>query len=372
MVRLTLQDLRNQRLIVLETLSGSRAYGLETPQSDTDIRGVFILPEDLFFGFDYIEQVCSEKNDIVFYELKKYCQLLAKNNPATLELLFAPPETVLYKDPLLTPITPDKVVSKLCRDAFAGYALSQVKRAKGLNKKIFNPVTGDPPRAIEYCHIVEGEGTVAAETWLARHGMEAERCGLSALPHVRDGYALFYADEGEAEAARLGGLFRAGPASQDVCLSSIPKGMKPRAWLVFNKDDFSRRQREYHEYKQWEKARNQDRYQGTLQHGGGYDAKNMMHTFRLLRMALEIAESGVPLVRRPDRDELLSIKAGQFGYEALMDKARAEIVKIDTGFAACNLPDAPDVAAIEGWAVKIRQAWYAVRRRNPDLILTPL
>ena len=50
----------------------------------------------------------------------------------------------------------------------------------------------------------------------------------------------------------------------------------------------------------------------TLEHGGGCDAKNMMHTFRLLRMAKEIATTGKPLVRRPDRDELLEIKSGQF------------------------------------------------------------
>ena len=32
--------------IVYECLSGSHAYGLATPESDIDIKGVFILPED--------------------------------------------------------------------------------------------------------------------------------------------------------------------------------------------------------------------------------------------------------------------------------------------------------------------------------------
>lgn len=362
MAKLSLQDLHEQGLIVLEAVSGSRAYGLETPQSDTDLRGVFILPEDLYYGFGSVEQVCSEKNDHVYYELRKYCQLLAKNNPATLELLFAPAETWLRKDPLLDLIQPEKVVSKLCRDSFAGYAMGQVKKAKGLNKKIFNPITGGPPRPIEFCHIIDGAGTVPAEAWLAGQGMQAERCGLSALPHVRDGYAVFYADDCAGDAARFAGLFRCGRNSQDVCLSSIPKGLKPRAWLVFNQDDFARRQREYHEYQQWEQARNPERYQGTLRHGGGYDAKNMMHTFRLLRMALEIAQTGAPTLRRPDREELLAIKAGQFSYEELMEQARDELRKIDAAFAASRLPDLPDVQAIESWAVAIRKSWY--RRRG--------
>jgi len=370
MAHLSLEDLKSQGLIVLEALSGSRAYGLETPQSDTDIRGVFILPEDIYYGFETIEQVCSEKNDIVYYELKKYCQLLAKNNPATLELLFAPAETLLYKNPVMDKIVPELVVSLLCRDSFAGYALGQVKKAKGLNKKIFNPVTNGPPRAVEFCHMIEGSGTIPAETWLSNHHMHAEYCGLSALPHVRDGYALFYAEDCPPGSARFGGLFRSDQkresaqvsfVSQDVCLSSIPKGMKPRAWLVFNKDAFSRQLREYHEYKHWESNRNPDRYQSTLRHGGGYDAKNMMHTFRLLRMAEEIARTGRPLVRRPDREELLAIKAGRFSYDDLMARAADELNQVEEAYASSDLPKFPDVVQIERWAVEIRKAWYGRR-----------
>lgn len=55
-------------------------------------------------------------------------------------------------------------------------------------------------------------------------------------------------------------------------------------------------------------------------------------------MAKEIATTGQPLVRRPDREELLAIKTGQFDYEDLMAKAAQELVEIDTGFAACQLP----------------------------------
>jgi hypothetical protein len=294
--------------MLLDTVCGSRAYGLDTPESDTDMRGVFILPQDLYFGFSTIEQVSSERNDHVYYELGKYLKLLAKNNPSSIELLFAPKDTIVVQHPLMERIKPEYILSRLCRDSFAGYALSQVKRAKGLNKKIFNPVADVLPRPIDCCRIVEGSQTIPAEEWLAGQQMVDYRCGLTALPHVRDGYALFYADDCDNAEARFKGLFRSdalqgvSQPSQDVCLSSIPKGMQPRAWLVFNKDEFSRRLRDYHEYRNWEQSRNQERYQGTLEHGGGYDAKNMMHTFRLLRMAKEIAKTGQPWVRRPDRE----------------------------------------------------------------------
>lgn len=338
-MNLSIEDLKEQNLILLDTVSGSRAYGLDTPESDIDTRGVFILPQDLYFGFSYIEQVNSERNDHTYYELGKYLKLLAKNNPSAIELLFAPQDTIIYRHPLIERIKPEPILSRLCRDSFAGYAMSQVKRAKGLNKKIFNPVSNVLPRPIDCCHIVEGDRTVPAEEWLAGRQMIAERCGLSRLPHVHDGYALFYADDCHNSESRFKGLFRSDGSqedskiSQDVCVSSIPKGMQPRAWLVFNKDEYSRRLRDYHEDRNWEQSRNQQRYQGTLEHGGGYDAKNMMHNLRLLRMAKEIADTGRPQIRRPDRDELLAIKAGRFTYEDLMAMAAEELEKIDERFA---------------------------------------
>ncbi|MGZ0080079.1 DNA polymerase beta superfamily protein [Methylomonas sp. YC3] len=358
---LSIDDLKQQNLILLDTISGSRAYGLETPESDTDTRGVFILPQELYFGFDYIEQVNSERNDHSYYEIGKYLKLLAKNNPASIELLFAPEETVIFRHPLMERIKPEVIMSRLCRDSFAGYALNQVKRAKGLNKKIFNPISDVLPQPIDCCHVVEADKTVPAAQWLAEKNMATERCGLSALQRVKDGYALFYEDDSKTD-VHFNGLFRSndidGNQSQDVCLSSILKGMQPRAWLVFNKDEYSRRLRDFHEYRKWEQSRNQQRYQGTLDHGGGYDAKNMMHTFRLLRMAKEIAETGRPQIRRQDRDELLEIKAGRFSYDDLMAKAAAELKKVDESFASSTLPNEPDIGQIERWVIEIRKAWY--------------
>ena len=67
--------------MVFEVITGSKAYGLDTAKSDTDIRGVFVLPKDMFYGLEYTEQVNNETNDIVYYELKRFMQLLAKEQP---------------------------------------------------------------------------------------------------------------------------------------------------------------------------------------------------------------------------------------------------------------------------------------------------
>ncbi len=47
---MTIADLRHQGLILFEAVSGSRAYGTDLPHSDTDSKGVFVLPEKQFLG----------------------------------------------------------------------------------------------------------------------------------------------------------------------------------------------------------------------------------------------------------------------------------------------------------------------------------
>ena len=49
----------------------------------------------------------------------------------------------------------------------------------------------------------------------------------------------------------------------------------------------------------------------------------MMHVFRLLDMAGEIATGKGVIVRRPNRDFLLSIRKGDFEYEELVKQAAA-------------------------------------------------
>ncbi len=137
---MTIDDLRNRGLIILECISGSKAYGLDTPTSDTDIKGVFILPKEEYYGLNYIPQVNNETNDVVFYELGRFMELLSLNNPNILELLNTPENAIIYKHPFLYDIKPELILSKLCSNTFGKFALSQIKKAKGLKKKIVNPV----------------------------------------------------------------------------------------------------------------------------------------------------------------------------------------------------------------------------------------
>ena len=83
---MTIENLRERGLIIFEGIVGSQAYGIATPTSDVDIKGVFMMPFENILDFGYVEQISDEKNDTVFYEIRRFLQLLQTNNPTILEL----------------------------------------------------------------------------------------------------------------------------------------------------------------------------------------------------------------------------------------------------------------------------------------------
>lgn len=89
-----------------------------------------------------------------------------------------------------------------------------------------------------------------------------------------------------------------------------------------------------------------------------YDAKNMMHTFRLLFMAGEIAREKVIKVRRPDREFLLEIRSGKFTYEFLVEHADELSEQLTEAFDKSDLPDIPDSNLIEAQLVRMRKELY--------------
>ena len=355
---MTIADLRRQNLILFEAVSGSRAYGTNLPHSDTDLKGVFILPEAQFFGLDYVPQVANETNDEVFYELRRFVELLLKNNPTVLELLGTPPDCVIYKHPLFDQFKARDFLSKLCRQSFAEYAVAQIRKAKGLNKKINHPEPPARKSVLDFCYVTVGAGAQPVATWLARKGYDAAQCGLVNVSHLNDLYALFV-DATPERSHGYRGLVRDAETSQDVQLSAVPKGEEPVAYLSFNRNGYSTYCRVFREYWEWVEKRNTERFQNTVQHGKNYDAKNMLHVFRLLQMAEEIAVAGELNVRRPNREFLLQIRRGEFEYETLVAEAEQLVERVETAFAVSTLPTAPDKAAIEELLRRVRQQFYA-------------
>lgn len=349
---LTIEQVKNNGWLIFEAIVGSKAYGLNTSTSDTDIRGVFILPRDIFYSLDYTPQVANETNDIVYYELRRFIELLSKNNPNILELLNLPDECILYKHALMDYVKQEMFLSKLCEQSFANYAYTQIKKAYGLEKKIVNPMEEERKSVLDFCYVYVGNCSVPAQEFLEQHCFKQEEIGLAVIDHLRDCYNLYHSHQ-----HLYAGIIRKDNAN-DVCLSSIPKGEAPVGLLYFNKDGYSIYCKRYKEYWDWVAKRNEARYNTTMTHGKNYDSKNMMHVFRLLFMAKEIAVERMINVRRKDREYLLDIKQGKFEYDELVEKAETIKEELSVLYTASELIDKPDMKAVNELLSKMREEYY--------------
>ncbi len=351
-----LVTLRKSNTIILDCISGSRAYGLELPSSDTDKRGAFYLPKEVFFGLGIKDQISNDTNDESYSEIGRMVDLLIKGNPTMIELLHTPNEFVLEKHPHFERLKPEYYLSKLCKNTLAGYAATQIKKARGLKKKILNPMDKERKGVLDFCFVVQGQGSISVQKFLKQHKWTVDICGLSSIPHMHEMYGLYVDEDGKQG---FPGLISSEKANE-VRLSSIPKEMKPKAIMSFNKSGYSTYCKEYKAYWEWVGKRNNERYENTLSHGKNYDAKNMMHTFRLLEMAYEIGTEGEVKVHRSkiDRSELLKIRAGEYEYEWLLKMAEQKLQAIEEAYEKSDLPALPNQEKLTQWLVEFRTELY--------------
>jgi len=173
---------------------------------------------------------------------------------------------------------------------------------------------------------------------------------------MENAYAVFY-DDSETQRLGFNGMVRS-ESSMDLTLSLVLKGMQPIGYLYFNKNGLSKYCKEYKEYWEWVEKRNEVRYTTTISHGKNYDSKNMMHTFRLLEIAEEIALHKRIFVRRKDREELLRIRSGVYSYDELLERADGKLKRIEMLYAKSDLPDVPDKEYAEKLLIQIRRDYY--------------
>jgi len=145
--------------------------------------------------------------------------------------------------------------------------------------------------------------------------------------------------------------------SNSIRLSSIPKGEIPICYMTYNQDGYTVHCKKYKEYKEWEAKRNPVRYESNLGHN--YDAKNIMHCMRLIRMAKELAQGkGFNVVRTDDRDYLLAIRNHTFEYEEIMEHLKKEKQEMEEAIKHSTLPDNSDFNAINRLLINIRENIY--------------
>ncbi len=116
--------------ILLLTLGGSHAYGMDNENSDLDIRGIaYNSKENILLGTDF-ENVVEETTDTTIYSFNKMMELLSKSNPNTIEQLGCLPDHYLYLSDIGKELLNNRKIflSKICIHTFGGYASSQLRR----------------------------------------------------------------------------------------------------------------------------------------------------------------------------------------------------------------------------------------------------
>lgn len=332
--------------IIFEGIVGSQAYGTNTPESDIDIKGVYIQPNDDILSFRYKEQIDIGK-DKTLYEVRRFIQLLKSANPTVLEMLYLPEECIKQKEPEFDLLieSRDKFLTKKCLASFAGYAVAQIQKARGLDKKMnweASKVTRKTP--LDFIYAVIGSQSKPILTWLKEKHLKQELCGLAAIDHIRDGYALYYdwnshfGDKAGTSYPPLGYRGIVVEDSNALRLSSIPKGYDPECIIFYNKDGYSRHCLDYKAYTAWLENRNTQRFVDVKNHNQKIDGKNLLHCRRLIDMAIEIATNKTITVKRPNADYLLSIRKGEVNLEELIQQAEIDIKHLEELYMKSDLP----------------------------------
>jgi hypothetical protein len=414
---MTINDIALDGRLLYHYIAGSNLYHCNEEDSDVDTKGLFIAKQDELYGlgFDkqfrdrykgeielFTPQIKDERNDNVIFEVGDYMGMLLSSNSNVLESLFVPEEMMLVKphkclEPLFA--NRDKFITKACFKPFVSYAIEQIHKARGLNKKIVNPVT-ERLTPFDFAYTFYKQGSTKIRNWLDNRGLNKDFCGLVHIPNMHDTYGVYYDWGAHFEANGIKNVedfrnhlsydfaesfyhFIEGDESEyrwfennkevkhyrGMCLenstdmrgSSVSKGEKPLCHMVYNESGFKDHCKKYKEYKDWEKNRNPKRYESNL--NKNYDSKNMYHSIRLIRMGREIAEGkGIILDRREagDRDFIMDVRHHKFEYDELIDIVTKEEKALNDAIAKSTLPENIDVNLVNDLLIEIRKRYYGM------------
>jgi hypothetical protein len=393
-----LEQYRNN--VLLKCLVGSHCYGLAHEKSDEDFRGIFILPESdyekqdsrLLIHTPFLNQIQDEKNNEVYYELKRFLELLSQGNPNCVEILFLEKEFYKIKNPILIPLFKDKklFLNKKFANALLGFIDSQIRKATGANKKSFNPVDKELKTPLDFCFLVSNKNksiTTPLKEFLVKNNIKQQACGISKIPSTRDNYNLFHDKKqqrlffdvnifGKVELSirkkfnlkkglHYKGIELEDKSSNMLRLSEIPKGEKSIAQFTFNAQSYTDYLNDYHQYWNWVKERNEDRYIQNQLASKGYDTKNMAHCYRLLKMLEYYLDNNNLVVDAQDKETIWKIKEREFVYEDLIKIINEKYQTLKNRIKEADIANDCDINILNNIEIDIRRNYYNKRKKSP-------
>lgn len=332
------------------TVHGSIAYGLNTPESDVDIRGICSTPKEYLLGFNknFNEFIINDP-DCTIFNIKKFFHLSSQGNPNTLELLFTDSEFHIHVDEIgkILLENRDYFLSKQLKERYIGFAKSQAHRIKNHRKWLLNPMAKPPIREelglpvkpqIEKNQFDAIKSLInkKLESWIPDFEPFSDSQKIYLQNKVSDilSEMQITSDDKWAAAARTLGL--------DDNLINIIKKEK----------EFENKMEDWNNYLSWKKNRNPKR--AALEEKYLFDLKHATQLVRLLRLGKEILETGkVQVKRTDDREELMAIKTGAWTYQQLIDYADKIELEVKDAYNNSKLPNQPNIKYLDNLCIQL-------------------
>jgi len=344
----------SEKYRIMKCISGSRAYGLDTPESDIDYRGVFMVPREFLYSpFYKIEQIQkhSEEDDIQYYSIDKLFKLLGDNNPNIIELLYMPKDNLIETHPIWDMIVNnrDMFLHKGAYYRFSGYAHAQLKRIKGHNKYISNPMPKTKPVAIDFfeAHGIKNNKYITPKDY--KEEFEYWQHVMGAKP-LKENIFLIYKN-GKGLFNKEGNLLSNYENNYDKSSEIVGIG-------IFKKEEYKQQLHKWKDYWNWVKNRNVKR--NDLEQKYGYDTKHGSHLARLLLMCKYILKEHNVYVRLPEKDLdfVRKIKFGKVSYDNLIKWAEDMDILNKKLYDVSTLQSRPNLKKINDLYMHINSVFW--------------
>ena len=348
---------------ILLVRHGSHAYGTNTATSDEDFKGVAIPPKEYFLGsvhrFEQAELKAPDP-DAVIYDIRKFFNLAADCNPNIIEVLHTDPADHFIVSPLGQEILDhkDAFLSKKIKHTFLGYSVSQLKRIKLHKRWLMNPPAIPPTRAslgLPEQTLIPQDQLMAATAEVEK---ELDRFQFDFMEDLTEPTKISIRTTVHEMLAEL------KITAEDHWLAAARKiGLSDNFIQIMQKErQYVSAKREWDQYQNWKKTRNPVR--SALEAKFGYDTKHAYHLVRLIRMCREVLTTGKVIVKRPDREELLSIRNGAWSYDKLIEFADTEEVELnDLYLTSTALPKLPDRDKLDKLCISLVEKFLSIQTK---------